>query len=43
MFTLFLYQPFVDACLEHASLIEAKKYLPRVSDENKVKYYAKAG
>ncbi|XP_043223806.1 vacuolar protein sorting-associated protein 16 homolog [Amphibalanus amphitrite] len=37
------YEPFVDACLEHGSLVEAKKYLPRVNDENKVKYYAKAG
>nr|CAG4643732.1 EOG090X01BU [Lepidurus arcticus] len=37
------YEPFVDACLEHSNRSEAVKYLVRVSEELKVKYYVKAG
>ncbi|XP_037091632.1 vacuolar protein sorting-associated protein 16 homolog [Pollicipes pollicipes] len=37
------YEPFVDACMEHGNLHEAKKYLARVADDKKVKYYAKVG
>ncbi|XP_031556502.1 vacuolar protein sorting-associated protein 16 homolog [Actinia tenebrosa] len=37
------YEPFVDACLEFNSRIEAEKYLTRVLPENKVHYYLKLG
>lgn len=37
------YGPFVDVCLEEGKLEEAIKYLPRVSEELKVKYYVKTG
>lgn len=36
------YAPFVDICLEKDKK-EALKYLPKVSEELKVKYYLKAG
>lgn len=35
------YAPFVDVCLQKGNKLEASKYLPRVSDELKVKYYIK--
>lgn len=37
------YGPFVDVCLENDNSNEALKYLPRVSEEFKFKYYLKAG
>ncbi|KAF8764583.1 Vacuolar protein sorting-associated protein like [Argiope bruennichi] len=37
------YEPFVDACVKHDNVYEAKKYLSKVKEENKVKYYIKAG
>ncbi|GLH07116.1 Vacuolar protein sorting-associated protein 16 homolog [Gryllus bimaculatus] len=36
------YEPFVDVCVKHKSPY-AEQFLPRVQDELKVKYYAKAG
>ncbi|EFA13302.2 Vacuolar protein sorting-associated protein 16 homolog-like Protein [Tribolium castaneum] len=36
------YAPFVDICLEKNNRHEALKYLPRVGDDLKVKYYIKA-
>lgn len=36
-------EPFVDVCLKHGNRSEAEKYLPKVKDELKVKYYVKAG
>ncbi|KAK0096935.1 hypothetical protein PV326_003829 [Microctonus aethiopoides] len=35
------YEPFIDVCLKYGNQSEAKKYLPRVKDEFKVKYLAK--
>lgn len=37
------YEPFVDVCLEHHNKFEAQKYMPRVREENKVKYLVKLG
>ncbi|XP_066993327.2 vacuolar protein sorting-associated protein 16 homolog isoform X2 [Anabrus simplex] len=37
------YEPFVDVCLQHKNVDEAKRYLPKVKDDLKVKYYVKAG
>lgn len=37
------YAPFVDVCLEKDNNQEALKYLPKVSEELKIKYYIKAG
>ncbi|XP_071444220.1 vacuolar protein sorting-associated protein 16 homolog [Hetaerina americana] len=37
------YEPFVDACLNHGKKAEAEKYLPKVREEAKVKYFLKAG
>ena len=34
-------QPFIDECLKYEKEMEAKKYLPRVKDELKVKYLTK--
>jgi hypothetical protein len=39
----YYFQPFVDVCLKHGNKYEAQKYLPKVKDELKVKYYVKAG
>ncbi|KAJ9598585.1 hypothetical protein L9F63_010714 [Diploptera punctata] len=36
-------EPFVDVALKYESKYEAQKYLPKVRDELKVKYYVKAG
>lgn len=36
------YAPFVDICLEKNNKHEALKYLPKVSEDLKVKYYIKA-
>ncbi|XP_029034323.1 vacuolar protein sorting-associated protein 16 homolog [Osmia bicornis bicornis] len=35
------YEPFVDQCLKYNKEREAKKYLPKVKDELKVKYFVK--
>lgn len=35
------YAPFVDVCLQNGNKMEAVKYLPKVNDELKVKYYIK--
>ncbi|CAH0559319.1 unnamed protein product [Brassicogethes aeneus] len=37
------YHPFVDVCLQNDKKDEAIKYLARVNDDVKVKYYIKAG
>ncbi|XP_035910618.1 vacuolar protein sorting-associated protein 16 homolog [Anopheles stephensi] len=37
------YEPFVEVCLSKANVAEAKKYLPRCSEENKLKWYLRAG
>ncbi|GIY07057.1 vacuolar protein sorting-associated protein 16 homolog [Caerostris extrusa] len=37
------YEPFVDVCVKYDNVFEAKKYLPKVKEENKVKYFIKAG
>lgn len=37
------YGPFVDVCLENENTAEAVKYLPRVAEDLKMKYYMKAG
>ncbi|PSN30635.1 Vacuolar protein sorting-associated protein 16 [Blattella germanica] len=36
-------EPFVDVCLKYTKKYEAQKYLPKVKEELKVKYYVKAG
>jgi hypothetical protein len=38
---VFLLQPFVDVCLEHRNEMEAQKYVAKVADDVKVKYYIK--
>ncbi|EAT37446.1 AAEL010559-PA [Aedes aegypti] len=37
------YEPFVEVCLKQSNLEQAKKYLPRCSEENKFNWYLKAG
>lgn len=37
------YEPFVEVCLKQHNLEQAKKYLPRCSEENKFNWYLKAG
>nr|CAD7393630.1 unnamed protein product [Timema cristinae] len=37
------YEPFVDVCLKYDKRSEAQKYLTRVKDDLKVKYYLKLG
>ncbi|XP_058063487.1 vacuolar protein sorting-associated protein 16 homolog [Anopheles bellator] len=37
------YEPFVEVCLRQLNVAEAKKYLPRCSEENKLKWYLRAG
>nr|CAD7202791.1 unnamed protein product [Timema douglasi] len=37
------YEPFVDVCLKYDKRTEAQKYLTRVKDDLKVKYYLKLG
>uniref|UniRef100_A0A182LTD4 Vacuolar protein sorting-associated protein 16 homolog n=1 Tax=Anopheles culicifacies TaxID=139723 RepID=A0A182LTD4_9DIPT len=37
------YEPFVEVCLSKMNVAEAKKYLPRCSEENKLKWYLRAG
>lgn len=39
----FLFQPFVDICLQYNNKLEAQKYMPKVKDEMKVKYFVKLG
>lgn len=36
------YAPFVDVCLQNHNEQEARKYLSKVSEELKIKYYIKA-
>ncbi|CAG2067227.1 unnamed protein product [Timema podura] len=38
-----MFQPFVDVCLKYDKQSEAQKYLTRVKDDLKVKYYLKLG
>ncbi|XP_066599627.1 vacuolar protein sorting-associated protein 16 homolog [Prorops nasuta] len=35
------YEPFIDQCLKYNKTSEAKKYLPRVKDDLKIKYFVK--
>ncbi|CAH1775290.1 unnamed protein product [Owenia fusiformis] len=37
------YEPFVDGCIKYGNRHEATKYLPKVSQENKVNCYIKVG
>ncbi|KAK9884939.1 hypothetical protein WA026_009175 [Henosepilachna vigintioctopunctata] len=37
------YAAYVDVCLQHEKKSEALKYLPKVTELSKIKYYAKAG
>ncbi|KAF7494651.1 Vacuolar protein sorting-associated protein 16 -like protein [Sarcoptes scabiei] len=37
------YEPFVDVCIQFNNRYEAQKYLPRIRDENKIKYFIKVG
>lgn len=37
------YEPFVEVALQYGQLMEAKKYLPRLRDEFKVKLHRRAG
>lgn len=37
------YEPFVETALDHGQIDEARKYLPRIRDENKVKLHLRAG
>ncbi|XP_065092483.1 vacuolar protein sorting-associated protein 16 homolog [Ochlerotatus camptorhynchus] len=37
------YEPFVEVCLGQSNVEQAKKYLPRCSEENKFKWNLKAG
>ncbi|KFB37904.1 AGAP000529-PA-like protein [Anopheles sinensis] len=37
------YEPFVEVCLQQRNVAEAKKYLPRCAEENKLKWYLRAG
>ncbi|XP_055550218.1 vacuolar protein sorting-associated protein 16 homolog [Wyeomyia smithii] len=37
------YEPFVEVCLSQRKVDEAKRYLPRCSEENKLKWYLRAG
>uniref|UniRef100_A0A182QAU2 Vacuolar protein sorting-associated protein 16 homolog n=1 Tax=Anopheles farauti TaxID=69004 RepID=A0A182QAU2_9DIPT len=37
------YEPFVEMCLGRMNVAEARKYLPRCSEENKLKWYLRAG
>uniref|UniRef100_A0AAJ7WJY4 Vacuolar protein sorting-associated protein 16 homolog n=1 Tax=Petromyzon marinus TaxID=7757 RepID=A0AAJ7WJY4_PETMA len=37
------YQPFVSECLKHGNCVEARKYIPRLSPEMRVKAYLSAG
>lgn len=39
--SIFCSQPFIDECLKYKNEFEAKKYLPRVKDDLKVKYLTK--
>ena len=34
---------FVDVCLAHGNVSEAKRYLPKVRPENVIKYHVRAG
>ncbi|XP_075231443.1 vacuolar protein sorting 16 [Lycorma delicatula] len=37
------YEPFVDICLKYDNKLEAQKYMPKIKDEMKVKYFVKLG
>ncbi|XP_054162261.1 vacuolar protein sorting-associated protein 16 homolog [Oppia nitens] len=37
------YEPFVDICLDHHNRYEAQKYLLKINEENRVKYYVRCG
>lgn len=37
------YEPFVDVCLKRHNVEEAKKYLPKCRNDEKVKWYIRAG
>lgn len=37
------YEPFVDICLDYKQLAEARKYVSKVRDENKIKYLCLVG
>jgi vacuolar protein sorting-associated protein 16 len=37
------YEPFVELCLAKQNVVESKKYLPKCSDEKKVKLHLRAG
>lgn len=37
------YEPFVEVCLNHQNVDEAKKYIPKCRDERKISWYIRAG
>lgn len=37
------YEPFVEVCLKQQNVDEAKKYIPKCSDERKITWYIRAG
>lgn len=43
MIKIFIFQPFVDICVQYNNNFEAQKYMPKVKDEMKVKYFVKLG
>lgn len=38
---MYLFQPFIDVCIEHGNKYEALKYLPKVRDYLKQNYNVK--
>lgn len=36
------FEPFVDVCVQHKEIYEAKKYIQKVKEENRIKYFIKA-
>lgn len=37
------FEPFVEICLKHNKIVEAKKYLAKCKDEKKIKWFIRAG
>lgn len=37
------YEPFVEVCLKHNNIEEAKKYLMKCSSDKKIKWFIRAG
>lgn len=37
------YEPFVEVCLKHGNIVEAKKYLAKCGSHKKIKWFIRAG